>query len=327
MKKVFLSVAFVLPLFMYFSCKGNESNSSLFEKNPVTINWKGSKENVESLCANVKVYSMNNRKNAGFVQKNQYRLSLKTINGISYSRVDFEAEYNGGLPRMALTDGSQMIIANSSTDEVEMRFSLPENKNAFNFDFINSASYTGKVDLDKVRSACKRLSLDITEDEEEKGTMLVKISPELFSSVSTGKVLSTKITFDTCNEVLKETEIVSSEGEGITVITKQTPLYQEVDGEFIKIGCVTEIDTKNENEVDRFNDDYKALPPSEDIPVISKSEYEKMKADGNTVEVINSFEGDLRNLSNKETFVELYDYVSLNDVSDEEFRLLIGGKK
>ena len=122
-----------------------------------------------------------------------------------------------------------------------------------------------------------------------------------------------KIVFDTVNEVLDEVEITTIPEEGKTVTTTQVPVYEETNGELIKIGCVTTIDTKNENLIEGFPEDYKYYNSIDEIPEISQKKYEELKKNGNIYEDVGMTLGNPADLSNIQTIVEIYDYIDINN--------------
>jgi outer membrane lipoprotein-sorting protein len=295
----------------------------IFKENSVTIKWSDKSKNIDSISANVKVFSMNNRKLTPMEQTNQYRLVIKTENDKIMTRIDTDSDFAGGLTRSVVSDGNELVIFNTASNEVLSRGILPE-KEKSKYDFLTASPITGRINLDVIKEETKRLALDVIDETAEKGTMAINLPGGFMKAPNGEKVLKAKIVFDTVNEVLDEVEITTIPEEGKTVTTTQVSVYEETNGELIKIGCVTTIDTKNENLIEGFPEDYKYYNSIDEIPEISQKKYEELKKNGNIYEDVGMTLGNPADLSNIQTIVEIYDYIDINNVGNEEFRLLSG---
>ncbi len=326
MKKKVLFFLLVTAGMFFAGCKINSGatpEEKLFKENPVTIKWSDKTDSINSICANVKVFSKNNRKNIPMQQTNQYRLVIQTENGNLRTRIDTDSDFAGGVARSVITDGKELVVFDTSSNEVLSRGILPD-KSDQRYDFLTASPITGRINLNLIKGESKRLALDVTDETAEKGILTVNMPEDFIKAPNGEKVVKAKIVFDTVNEVLDEVEITTIPEEGKTVTTTQVPVYEETNGQLIKIGTVTTIDTKNEKLIDGFNEDYTYYNSIEEIPEFSDEEFEKLKKSGNLFEDVNITLGNPADLSNIQTVVEIYDYVDINSVSNEEFRLLSG---
>lgn len=312
---------------LFISCNTraqNPANSTeqLFKDNPVSISWADKNAEIDSYSADVEVYSKNNRTNSVLSKTDAYRITYKKIDGVSYSRVDLDKEYNGGVSRAVITDGKEMVVVNNDDNAIEAR--LPVNQEDDNgIGFLTASPITGRVNIPDIKTNAARLSLDLTEDKES-GSMTISLPSSLFPEQNGVTRVSTKIRFDTTTETLSEVEIVTLDEEGVTVTTSTESIYEECNGELIKVGTITIIDTQNPNLVEGFSEDYPVYESLDDIPEISEAELLAMQETGNIYEDTSITFGDPADLSNVETIVELYNYVEINEVSDAAFRALLG---
>lgn len=87
-----------------------------FEENPISIKEvENIESDIESFQTEVTVYSMNNRMDISSRLQTKYKLSLKKINGVQYSRLDFFPEFTNGLARSVISDDVQMILQDGTT--------------------------------------------------------------------------------------------------------------------------------------------------------------------------------------------------------------------
>ncbi len=265
---------------------------------------------------------MNNRKQTSLKKSNKYRLSLKKINGVQYSRIDMDSDHNGGIARSVITNDKECIIFNTNTEEIECRIPVDSSFDALSF--MNSENGLSRINLDKIKADAKRLSLDVTEEEDSK-SICVSLPSDLFNSnESLTKRLSTKVMFDTINETLNEVEIVTIDDEGIKVTTTSNPVYEITDdGTPVKIGMITVIDKNNPNRIEGFPDDYPVYNSYDDIPDITHEEAEKMLKAGTAFVEKNITFGDPADMSSVETIVEKYNSVEINKIDDSLFRLAL----
>lgn len=316
-----------ITLSVFTSCNNSQTSPAstteqLFKDNPVSINWKSKSSEIDSFTADVEVYSMNNRTNSILSKTDGYRLTYKTINGIQYSRVDLDKEYNGGVSRAVITDGKEMVVVNNDNNAIEARLAVTQEEDT-GLNFLTASPITGRVNIDNIKTNAARLALDVTENKEN-GSLILNIPSSLVKSKEGEKILSTKITFDAVNEVLSDVEIVTLDDEGVTVIANTESVYEECNGELIKIGTITTIETQNPNLIEGYPEDYPIYESLDDIPEISEEELLAMQEAGNISEDTSIVFGNPADLSNIETVVELYSYVEINEVSDSAFRAILG---
>ena len=323
MKKYLFMISNIFIVGMLLGCSGNSTQSEaekLFRKNPVTINWtdKQNKE-ISSFHTEVEVYSMNNRHKQNFELSNIYRLSVKLIDGVQYTRIDM-GKQEGIDARSIITDGNELIIFNPITNKIDMRMpAFSDTERALKL-FDSNNIGIGRINLDFVKSQANKLMLDI--NELENSPYISILVPELLlDSTEYETNISSKITFDTVSETLVSVENISIQPDGTTITSTLSPVYEEYNGEPVKIGTVLIVDTKVQELVGELPDDYINYNSEEDIEEITIEELEKMKATGSVFKEDFITFGNPADLSNIETVVELYTNIDINQVDDSEFKL------
>lgn len=323
MKKYLFMFPIIFIVGLFFGCSGNSTQTEtekLFKKNPVTINWTDKQEKgISSFHTEVEVYSMNNRRKQNFELTNTYSLSVKLIDGVQYTRIDMEKQ-EGMEARSIITDGDELIIFNPMTNKIDMRMpAFSDTESALKFFDSNNIGIS-RINLDFVKNQANKLMLDI--NELENSPYLSVLVPEsLLDSTEYEKNISSKITFDTVSETLVSVENISVQPDGTTITSTLSPVYEEYNGEPIKIGTVLVVDTKVQELVGELPDDYVIYDSEEDIEEITIEELEKMKATGSVFEEDFMTFGNPADLSNIETVVELYTDIDINQVEDSEFKL------
>lgn len=307
------------------SCANKEAYqtpSKLFASNPVTVNWSNTNSNkITSYQANVSIYSKNSRKDQGFIKTQSYRMAVKTIDGVTYSRIDMNEAFADGKFRSVISNGNESMIIDSKTNEIQARIAVP--KESMDLSFIGNETGFGRMNLNQIRKESQRLAFDITDDEASSELMLSLPSSLFNNGDNLVKRISTVVKFDTVNETMTEMETKDIQSDGTSVTTTVTPVYNEHNGELIKVGSVTVIDTKVADKVDGFDSDYPVYNSAEDIPVLSDEDFEKLKESGNISVNNNVVFGDPSDLSNSVTVVEIYEDVKVNQTEDENFRLIM----
>lgn len=120
MKKVSCALA-TGTLLLGLVCSCNNSTDpitpeSLFKNNPVTINWTGDKtDSITSFATNVEVYSMNNRVSKSLALTSRYKLTLKQIDDLQYSKVDLKDSNSSDNLYSILTNGKETCFVNYKT--------------------------------------------------------------------------------------------------------------------------------------------------------------------------------------------------------------------
>lgn len=295
----------------------------LFSENPVNITWKGDpSDGMESYQADIEVYAMNNRTDTHTTLQNKYRMSLKTINDVPHVRLDFAPEFNGGVYRSIMTNDSEMLVFDTNSGVIEYRLPV-EDEVPQDLAFLGAELTLSRVNLSLIRSESKRLAFDIAETE---GVALsINLPSHLFSDNPYETRLSTRATFDTVNETLNEMETVSVLDDGTTMTTHLYPIYEDKNGEPVKVGSVTVIDAKTLNLIEGFDTDTEIFETIDDIPTLSKAEADRLRSEGNLHEMPSITFGNPADLSYEETVIEVYSDVEINTVENSTFRLLIGG--
>ena len=290
----------------------------LFKENSTTVEWKGSRDEISSFSANVTVYSMDTRKETSLKQDSSYRLATKIIDGEQYTRMDMKDAGPDGRLRSVVSGPTEMLVFDTATEEIQYR--VPVATAANDFAFLQNDLGFGKVDLRNVRAEAKRLSLDMAEDGES--GLLISLPNEGFSTEDE-KRISTKVRYDTTAEVLTNMETVDIRGDGSTVTSSIEFVYQDCgDGNYVKVGMITKIDTQYEEKIEGFPEDMPRYETMDDIPEISEEDFKKMEEAGNVFENPSIKLGDPADPSYAVTVVEVYDDVSVNDADSSAFRLL-----
>lgn len=293
------------------------ASDKLFKKNPVTIQWDNSSEkNIDSFTADVSVYSMNSRTDSALSLQNTYRMSVKTTGGIAYSRIDFDAAY--GEPRAFLTDGDEMIIVHTGSDEIEMRLTV-SNETTKKLAFLETENAFSRVNLDKIRTEAKRLSFDVAE-ESDSNCLCISVPSSFFTEEER---LSTKIMFDSASETLNSVEIVTVDKDGTKITSVMNPVYEDIDGTPVRIGSITTIETVVTDLVDGFDEEYDVINSIEELPELSDEDFEAMQESGAIFENNTITFGDPANLSNTETVVEVYNNIEINTLDNSLFKLIM----
>lgn len=327
MKKFFYSILVLKIILLFISCSLSEKNeipySQMFEENPVTISWqqKESSDDIKSFQANVSVYSINNRTDSSSVLQTKYKMSLSTINGTQYNRLDFSPEFSGGKARSVVSDNSQIILFDTSSNEIEYKISMQENISP-DLVFLGMESAVSKINLDLIKSESQRLSLDLLED--SKKTLMLDIPSSYFfdNSNSLETRISTRVAFDVQEEVLQQIEVVTLREDGTKITATSYPMYQEKDGVPIKIGLVTVLKSQAAELLQGF-EDAQYFNSIDEIPEMSDEEYERILESGEFEEVENMTFGNPADLSYEEIILEVYNDIEINTVDESAFRLLL----
>lgn len=102
MKKSLLLCTTLVPLMLYlFASCDNSKNiteaDSVFEENPTTIAWSQDKssDKITSYQTDVQVYRMNSREDTGLKLSDKYKMSVKMIDNVQYTRIDMVADSDG----------------------------------------------------------------------------------------------------------------------------------------------------------------------------------------------------------------------------------------
>ena len=290
----------------------------ILTSSPSTITWDDTSEEMSSYTANVTVYRMNNRFDSALKMDSSYRLCTKLIDGEQYTRLDMLDASPDGQFRSIITGPEETVLFNSLTNEIQQR--TVANHEAMDFVFLQNGLGFGKVNLDTIRQEAQRLSLDIVDDN-KKSTLLISLPNEYFST-DTEKRISTKLSYDTTTETLTSIETIDVIENESTITSTMEFVYQEIDGNYVKVGMITTIDTKYDNLIETnepITDYYESY---DDIPEISNEDFEKMQMEGNIFEDSSTVLGNPTDLSSVVTVVEVYDDINVNNTDDSVFKII-----
>jgi hypothetical protein len=263
----------------------------------------------------------NNRKGAEAVPTNNYRMARKTIDGVTYTRLDFGVDEEGRL-RSIVSDGNEMIYFDTATEKVQFRLNINESVHP-DIAFFQTESMISKINLSKIRSEARRLSFDIAEDSGERFEF--SLPSRYFPDEQTQRV-STRAVFDAVNEVLEEVEVINMIEGGTVITTTSVPVYQEKDGIPVKVGMVSTIESKVPGLIEGFEEDTPVYESYDDIPTISGEEVKKLEEAGLLFPAEDITFGNPADLSYTETVIEVYSDIEINAVPDAAFKLIRGGK-
>lgn len=332
--KCLLSLSLVL---LMFACGNLSTNSkdditAKFDDREVSI-YTGESSNasreIESYQANVKTFYSNNRIGVDMEPQQEYRLSMKVIDGQVYSRIDFDSEtFPDQRSRSIVSNDKESILFYSETGQVESRFPVDQTEERFLLD-SDKLSALGRIDIDFVLSEAKRLAFDI--NDETPGALMVNVPASAFKAQSNGygfesSVVSCKLNFDTDKSVLVSSTMEVVESDGTTIGVETHPLYQEENGVIVKVGQVQVVDNKPSEELyedDSVIEEYESV---EDIPEITDEELAQLQESGEvSLEETDILLGDQSSADFQEVFVDLYDDVEVNTLSDSLFKMALEG--
>ena len=322
--KSFFIVAITLT-FIFVSCNNDSQNSvpQLFEENPATVTWNTSKTDcIDTFAATVSVYEDSNRRTGGAKLREQYKMAVKTVDDKQYVRFDFPAKEKIAA-KTVLSNGIDTIIVDTKTNQIEKKITASEAdlKLIDDLGYIISQQNLSRVDLSRIKAEASKLALDTTESKFEK--VLSVSLPSKYFSTDKEKRLSTKVCYDSTNELMETVETVTEMEDGSIVTVMTCPVYEEVeDGFLIKVGQYSIIDKKSDIRYEGLEDiDY--YDSLDDIPELSQDEYEQLADAGNAVSIENFPLGDPSDPSSTETIIELYDNIEINVIDDSVFKLIM----
>jgi hypothetical protein len=267
---------------------------------------------------------MNNRKDTAPALQMSYRLATKTINNSFYSRLDFPAATMSPRTMAVVSDENESVIVDTETDTIQKRVPVVAMVDS-PLKIIGKQNIYGRINVSIIKSEAKRLSLDMKEEPDSK--LLLNIPVSMIKCAPHETVKSSRVVFDTKNELLVEVETVRLHEDGSTTTITSTPAYEMVHGEPVKIGSITVIDTKIPTLVDGFEKNLKIYNSADDIPILDAKDAQKMIDSGHLFRSTGVVFGNPADLSKKETVVELYKDIKINETPDSAFKLVLGGKK
>lgn len=317
MKKYFVCIFICIGL---TSCE-QKINDSKMKKYTDTMSVSvksGSIKKIESYSANVVFYTGNSRKIGGITEKQRYRISVKEVNGSVLYRADYPSKnYSDGIARSVLATNDELFIFHTGTNNLEHRTNLTTSaidKYDGSFSEMNRMAILGKIsDFQNFRTKLYDIYKDISVDDENK-TMLINIPSEEYSHFN--------ITFD-----LEDQTLLGSETKEIledeTIITTNTKyLYQDTDGEIIKIGTIIETHYDIKNLIDASAYALPIIESEEDVRIITDEELEAIEEQGGLVYNVVPVIGDPSDPDYTETLVQLFEDIEINSVDDTLFDIL-----
>ena len=322
-KKLFFAVISVTLIFV--SCSNEPQNSipQLFEENPATVTWNTSKTDcIDTFAATVSVYEDSNRRTGGAKLREQYKMAVKTVADKQYVRFDFPAK-DKVAAKTVLSNGTDTIIVDTKTNQIEKKITASEAdlKVINDLGYIISQQNLSKIDLSRIKTEAAKLALDMTESKSEK--VLSVNLPSKYFLTDKEKRLSTKVCYDTTNELMETVETVTEMEDGSIVTVTTCPVYEEVeDGLLIKIGQYSIIDKKSDIRYEGL-EDIEYFDSLDEIPELSQDEYDQLVDAGNAVTIENFPLGDPSDPSSTETIIELYDDIEINVIDDSIFKLIM----
>ena len=327
MQRKVLYLFILSALLIAAACKNAVDGTSQlyepFKSNPVTITWNGKADKgVESFEADVEVHTLNNRTDVHAQLRDKYRLAVKTIAGRTFIRLDFPAdELHGIAARSMLSNGSEMVIFDPQTEVIEQRIAL-DNPNDPNLDFLKGETAVSRLNLKTIRAEASRLAFDV-EDNKETGLLTLNLPPNLLGSNADDQLISSRVSFDTHTDTLHEAETIHIREDGTKITSNTIVLYEDKDGEPVKVGSVTEITYDNPNKITGISEDVPIYNSEDDIPKLSQAEHAALQEQGIVVPNEQLIFGDPGDLSYKETVVEVYQDIGINTAQDTLFKLLL----
>lgn len=322
--KTFVIGAVAASIFC-ISCKKEIQSSvpQIFEENPATITWNPSKtDSIDTFAATVSVYEDSNRRTGGAKLQSKYKMAVKTVADKQYVRLDFPASDNYAA-KTVLTNGIDTLLVDTATNTIEQKITASEAdlKLINDLGYITSQQTLSKIDLSRVKSEAAKLALDMSENKSE-GVFSVELPSKYFSDDKETR-LSTKVSYDSVNELMETVETVTEKEDGSIVTVTTCPVYEEVeDGQIVKIGQYSIIDTKSEIRFEGL-EDLEYFDSLDSIPEMSTSDYEQLVEDGNAVTIEEFPLGDPSDPSSVETIIELYDDIEINVIDDSVFKLIM----
>ncbi len=319
-------VLFLIPLaLVYTSCppttiyqQSTGSSSGTYKEYPVSVDIQGEdmSKGVEVFEAEVSVYRMNNRTDPALRLEKTYNLLIQEADGERITRIDYTDDHPAEY-RSMISTGDSAVLFNPVTGEISQKISIDQPQNPA-YRLLSSQNYLSKINLSLVRQEAMRLAFDVQTDDAD--TLTLAIPSDLAQMTHGDRRVNTKISFRVKDEVLASTETITTTAGGALVTTTVTPQYERVDGVPIKTGqtTVTKVDMPRISGVPYEGDIYNS---PDEIPTISREEYESLRNKGLIHERAGLVFGDPNDLSYVETEVELYNTVKVNHAPAMAYKL------
>lgn len=283
---------------------------------PVSIALSEDVQTIQSYSADVSVYTENDRIAGSQTLSQSYRLSVKEIDEEVYYRMDFSAENGPPDFRTILISEDEMVFLDGGGLEVS-RMTLDTASDDMILPFNRTRIYFGSFDVDSILTEARRLSLDITEDDEI-DAFAISLRPELFDSRRGITVQRMEIYFDMVEEEYLGSEMVSVDDEGTVVTESENYVYEEVDGLPIVIGSIVETHYDYSFTYETDESSIPGIVDPETLPEISEEEAEEL-----SVWEFTPIIGDPADPDYTRIETTLYDNIEINEVYDEVFRTIL----
>ncbi len=315
-------IAGILFLLFTSACTqpGSTSPEVKYSDQMVSV-YRSDSGTMSSYQADVKTWYQNNRSPNLPELRTEYRLSMKVVDGKLRTRIDFSSDSQSDrVARSILSDGVTMLVLNTTSNTVEQRLSVTEDQNRLAL-MTDSLQCMGRINLDSMQSVARRLSLDISDN--TPGILQIAIPPSTLPPMpNNAKIASYKLSFDSTESVLLDSEMVIAEEDGTKVTVTTTPIYQEEGEDLIKVGEQTITAYDLPGTLDISDNVVQSYASAEEIPEISAEELAALQAEG-TVSTSTSdvILGDLSDPDYTETQLTVYDDVKINTLADSLFRM------
>lgn len=313
-----------------FSCQNGFQNkddpAAAFRGHEVSIyNEDSGPSNVKSFQARVRSFYSRDRTGVDMEETMNFLLSMKTINGRLCIRTDFDGSfYADGVARSVISDGTEIITVLSDSGAVESRMSVSADVSRFVLE-DGGVSVTGRINMEAVTAKARALLMDVSEP--SNGVMSINVPASLFNTIYsdtgyTSSVTRCNLSFDVEAETMVSSQIETTEGDGTKVVMTSYPLYQEYEGETIKVGEYRSMETIPVGTLDVDDSVVKSYESPEDVPLVSAEELKRMEEEGTvSMEDVPILFGDPSDPSYTEIVVDLYEDVRLNTLSDSYFKI------
>lgn len=290
---------------------------------PVSVIIQKASSGNESFQADVEVYSSSNRDLKGFKLTQKYRLSTKSLDGVVFTRIDFDPAFTGtGRARSVISNGREIVLFDPTTLEVQQRMAIPAETQDL-VSRIPARAMPGHIDTAALRATAKRLSLDLYEDP---GTHAMVLRTIPGADQSKLRITSPAILLDTSTDTIVGSQATVTDSSGNTVSMEQHYIYQPEGDQLVTVG---EVDTVTSTPAQpavttgdpAAMDQTPVVNSADDIPAITDSEQADMESQGYTLAETEPFIGDPNNAGSTQTIVKEFDDVQVNTLDERLFRL------
>lgn len=322
MRRSLVVLSISLIIMTIFGCSSNNEDTeekAIFNDN-ITVTWDDKESGIESYEANVNVYYKDNRKDSDFSLQQKYHFSTKMIDNEKYVRLDTIPLNDNEQAFISVANERELAVIDPITNNILYRIPMIESNNNVDYRIFSEGIGFSTINLDKVRSECKRLAFDISEDNNE-SKLEISLPSNLFNS-NNSKRISSKIVYDTTYELMIGTESVERTDDDSIVTTKVDYLYDNVDGIYVNIGKVTTVERKYNKKIEgKINK--KIYNSSDEVPTITNNEFKELNKKGQLSKREYMRFGDPLDLSYTHTTLELYDDIKINKTDNKAFKSLL----